>query len=243
MKQKIIIATVKSWNISNAERFKEMYKEKYDTYIFTSQEELTYKSLESIAPRYIFLPHWSWIIPEDIYKNIDCVVFHLTDLPYGRGGSPLQNLILNKVYDTKISAIRVSGGIDTGNIYIKEDFHVGKGSAEEILSRASEIIFFKMIPYILKNVPIPYQQEGDVVKFKRRTPDESDMGKASLKSINDFYDFIRMLDGEGYPNAYINMGSYKIIFSDAHIETERVTGRFEVIADNEKDINCSCPSR
>jgi len=233
MKEKIIIATIKSWNILNAERFKELYKERYETFIFTSNEELTYKSLEKIAPQYIFFPHWSWIIPEDIYKNIDCVVFHITDLPYGRGGSPLQNIILNKVYNTKISAIKVDGGIDTGNIYIKEDFHVGKGSAEEIFSRASEIILFKMIPYILENDPIPYEQKGDVAKFKRRRHAESDMANASLKSINDFYDFIRMLDGEGYPNAYIKIGNYKIKFSDARIETERVTGRFEVISEDE----------
>src|SRR3989304_1628540 len=121
MKEKIIIATIKSWNILNAERFKELYKERYETFIFTSNEELTYKSLEKIAPQYIFFPHWSWIIPEDIYKNIDCVVFHITDLPYGRGGSPLQNIILNKVYNTKITSIKVDVGIDTGNIYIKED--------------------------------------------------------------------------------------------------------------------------
>ena len=44
----------------------------------------------------------------------------MTDLPYGRGGSPLQNLIANKIYDTKISAIRAEGGIDTGRIYLKE---------------------------------------------------------------------------------------------------------------------------
>lgn len=242
MKEKIIIATIRSWNISNAERFKEIYKERYETFIFTTKEELTYRSLEKIAPRYIFSPHWSWIIPEDIYKNIDCVVFHITDLPYGRGGSPLQNLILNKVYDTKISAIKVDGGIDTGEIYLKEDFHVGVGSAEEIFSKASDTIFFKMIPDILDNNPIPYEQKGDVVKFKRRTPAESDMEKASLKNINDFYDFIRMLDGEGYPKAYIRIGNYKIKFSDAHIETDRVTGRFEVIAEDEEDFNCCCSS-
>ncbi len=41
----------------------------------------------------IFIPHWSYIILPEIYLNYECIVFHMTDLPYGRGGSPLQNLL------------------------------------------------------------------------------------------------------------------------------------------------------
>ncbi|MDZ4177737.1 MAG: methionyl-tRNA formyltransferase, partial [Coriobacteriia bacterium] len=52
-------------------------------------EELTVKHLGDIGPRYIFFPHWSFMIPQAIYEAFECVVFHMTDVPYGRGGSPL----------------------------------------------------------------------------------------------------------------------------------------------------------
>ena len=55
--------------------------------------ELTRAALEQAKPRYVFFPHWSHIIPEDIHGAFECVIFHMTDLPFGRGGSPLQNLI------------------------------------------------------------------------------------------------------------------------------------------------------
>ena len=30
---------------------------------------------------------------QEIHENYKCIIFHMTDLPFGRGGSPLQNLI------------------------------------------------------------------------------------------------------------------------------------------------------
>ena len=49
----------------------------------------------------IFIPHWSFIIPKEIYQNFECILFHMTDLPFGRGGSPLQNLIKFWIFDSE----------------------------------------------------------------------------------------------------------------------------------------------
>ena len=57
------------------------------------QESLEFLKLSKFSPHYIFFPHWSWLIPEEIYQNFECVIFHMTNLPYGRGGSPLHYLI------------------------------------------------------------------------------------------------------------------------------------------------------
>ena len=73
--------------------------------------------IRRINPEYIFFPHWSYIIPKEIFSNYQCIVFHMTDLPYGRGGSPLQNLILAGKKKTKISAIDVVEEIDAGDIF------------------------------------------------------------------------------------------------------------------------------
>jgi methionyl-tRNA formyltransferase len=228
-KERVVMATIKSWNLKNAHKFRETYKDKYDTGIVDNPKDLTVEKLKEINPQYIFFPHWSWIIPKEIYNNFECIVFHMTDLPYGRGGSPLQNLIAKKIYNTKISAIRVEGSIDTGKIYMKEPLYIGTGSAEEIFIRASEIIFAKMIPYILEHKTIPVEQTGHETSFKRRTSDQSNIEKANIKNIDDMYDFIRMLDAEGYPRAYIKMGNLKILFSDVHRDSDDLTGRFEII--------------
>lgn len=45
--------------------------------------------LNRTTPKYIFFIHWSWIVPSVILEKFECVCFHMTDLPFGRGGSPL----------------------------------------------------------------------------------------------------------------------------------------------------------
>ena len=42
----------------------------------------------------------------------------MTDLPFGRGGSPLQNLIVRGYKETMLSAIKCVGEVDAGPIYI-----------------------------------------------------------------------------------------------------------------------------
>jgi methionyl-tRNA formyltransferase len=229
MKENVVIATIKSWNVRNAKKLKEDLQGKYDVWIITEKENLTYETLDKIKPTFVFFPHWSWKIPREIHENFNCVGFHMTDLPYGRGGSPLQNLILNKVYETVITAFRITEELDAGEIYMKVPFYIGVGSAEEIYMKASEIIFTKMIPYILENRPAPTKQSGEVVVFKRRTPNQSDIMKADIQSLDDIYDFIRMLDAEDYPKAFIQIGKMKILFSEVHRKNEKLVGRFEII--------------
>lgn len=227
--ENIIIATIKEWNIRNFFKIQELDKNKYKFHLITNKEELTYENVSKINPKYIFFPHWSWIIKEDIYKNFDCIVFHMTDLPYGRGGSPFQNLIMNEVYETKISALKVDGGLDTGDIFFKYDFNIRVGSAEENFITLSSIIFEKMIPYLLENQLVPQKQTGEVVNFKRREANESDILKLKEKNLNKMYDFVRMLDAEGYPKAYIKLDNIKIEFSEVHLKNKKLVGRFEVI--------------
>ena len=227
--ESLVIATIKSWNILNAQKFKERWKDRYHVYLITKRDELNFERLKEIKPRFIFFPHWSWIIPRDIYENFECVVFHTADLPYGRGGSPLQNLILRGVKWTKVSALRVDGGIDTGPIYMKKDVFIGLGSAEEIFIEISRIIFEEMIPEILEKRPQPVPQEGKVLEFKRRRPEESEITPEIAHDLRALYDFIRMLDAEGYPKAFVTLGQFRIILSEPHLRSDRICGRFEII--------------
>jgi len=225
----IIVATVKEWNIKNYFSLREKYEGKFNFYLLTNSDELNYDFIKDINPKYIFFPHWSWIIPKDVYENYECIVFHMTDLPFGRGGSPLQNLIMEEIYDTKISALKVDKGLDTGDIYLKEPFNISEGSAEENFIKLSSIIFQNMIPKLLDNVIIPVKQTGKVTTFKRRTPEQSNINLLETKSISKLYDFIRMLDAEGYPKAYLELDGIKIEFSKVNLLNNTLNGKFEVI--------------
>tara|TARA_B110000003_G_scaffold126842_1_gene128929 strand:- start:15310 stop:16002 length:693 start_codon:yes stop_codon:yes gene_type:complete len=188
-------------------------KKNFSWILIDKRKDFNLDYLKSIKPDVIFIPHWSYIIPKDIYEKFECIVFHMTDLPFGRGGSPLQNLIVLGKEKTKISALRVVKELDAGPIYLKEDLSL-QGTAEEILMRANSIIELMIIELIDKDIE-PIEQQGDVVHFKRRTPKESDM--SGLKQIKDIYNYIRMLDAKGYPNAFIENEYFKFEFSKASI--------------------------
>lgn len=225
---KILIATHKSWNIDRANALITNHKE-HDIRLITEKDELTEEMVNDFAPDYIFFPHWSYYIPQSIYEKWECVVFHMTDLPYGRGGSPLQNLIVRGIKNTKISAIRVVEGMDAGAVYMKEDLNLD-GSATEIFDRASEIIFSKMIPVILKGDIVPKEQEGEVVTFKRRNKADGEL--LPTMTLETIYDFIRMLDAEGYPNAFIKFGDYTLEFSDAALNGDEVAAKVVIRKEN-----------
>lgn len=219
---KIIIATVKTWNIENAVRFQKLYSDKHSVLILNDKKSLTLTKIGIFAPDYMFFPHWSYRIPDEIYRNYRCIVFHMTDLPFGRGGSPLQNLIVKGYSETKISALKVVEDFDAGPVFLKRELSL-RGTANEILKRASDIIFDDMIPYIIEQNPEPCLQEGKTTVFKRRTPQQSLLD--SDMDIITLYNHIRMLDGEGYPNAFIQFGDYKLEFTNAKLEKDSLSAR------------------
>ena len=214
---RIIIATVKSWNIERAQALQKQYAGVHDIVVYTTKEEYTIEHVRDFNPDYIFMPHWSYLVPNEITDNWECVVFHMTDLPYGRGGSPLQNLIVRGHKETKISAIRVTRKLDGGPVYMKRPLSL-TGSAQEIFVRCADIIFQEMIPMFLSEKMTPKPQEGEPVVFKRRKPEEGQI--TSDMELDKIYDYIRMLDAEGYPRAYMEFGGYRLEFENAELSAD-----------------------
>ena len=211
-----VIAYNRSWCKNLPEKLASKTGKNFTT--IDNKKDLKRDYLNSIKPENIFFPHWSYIIPEEIYRNFNCVIFHITDLPYGRGGSPLQNLIVRGHRETIISAMQCVKEIDAGPVYLKKPLSL-EGSAEEIFIRANQIIE-DMIVEILDVNPQPEAQKGEVVWFTRRKPEDGDW--SGTKSLDEVFDYIRMLDAEGYPPAFIKIGDYKLEFFRASRKTGSV---------------------
>ncbi len=211
-----IIATSRPWYKWIAESLAKKLQVKI--HCISKKEELNFDDIQKINPKYIFFPHWSYIIPSNIYENFECVIFHMTDVPFGRGGSPLQNLISRGIYETKITALRCEKELDAGPVYLKRPFSL-YGAAEEIYIRASKVIE-EMIEYIIQNQPEPKAQEGDVVYFKRRTPKEGDLSQ--LDTLEQVFDYIRMLDADGYPRAFIETDHFIFEFERASLKNNYI---------------------
>ena len=159
-----VIATTKLWHEILVHRLTD--KTNHNFHLLTHKEDLNIEALDELNPRYIFFPHWSYMVPEDVYSKYECIIFHMTDLPYGRGGSPLQNLIIRGHKDTKLSALRCVSDLDAGPIYLKRSLSL-EGSASEIFLRSVDLIE-SMIVRIIETNPKPKNQSGKVTRFNRR---------------------------------------------------------------------------
>ena len=205
---KYVIASSKNWFTKHqqSDEFRCL-----DICYITEKEDLTLDFLDSIKPRFIFFPHWSWIVESEIFEKYECIVFHTAPLPFGRGGSPIQNLIVRKIDSAPVCALRMTEVLDGGPIYDSIPISLS-GTIEQIFEHIS-ISVEALIIKIIKEQPEPKPQVGEPVYFKRRTPAESELSK--FCDITDIYDKIRMLDGYDYPKAYILYGDMKVEFSQA----------------------------
>ena len=100
MSASYVVCTVKDWNVDAFRRRSPSLPGAWT--LIEKPGDLTVSGLDAIAPRYVFFPHWSWRVPAEILSRYECVCFHMADVPYGRGGSPLQNLIVLIVFISKL---------------------------------------------------------------------------------------------------------------------------------------------
>jgi methionyl-tRNA formyltransferase len=206
-----IVAGAKPWNKRVFDEIIASYAGEW--HFVDAQAELTVEKVRRTDPRYIFFMHWSWRVPPEIIDSHACVCFHMTDVPYGRGGSPLQNLILRGHRRTKLTALRMVADFDAGPVYLKKDLCL-EGNAEEIYIRAS-YLSARMMLEIVETEVTPIPQSGEPVFFHRREPGES--GITQPEHLHALYDFIRMLDAKGYPVAFIEHLGFRYEFRRASI--------------------------
>lgn len=227
MNEKVyIIATTRPWNIQAFEKYTPEMNGKW--FLATNPKELDALLVRLSKPRYIFFPHWSWKVPPAVHEQYECVCFHMTDVPYGRGGSPLQNLISRGVETTRLTALKMVEEMDAGPVYYKKPLSLD-GSAQDIFERAVDPVY-EMISCIADKEPLPVEQAGEPVFFARRTPQQSEMPERG--SIKELYDHTRMLDAISYPKAFLHYGDWHLEFTEASIHGDVVTAKV-VIRKNE----------
>jgi methionyl-tRNA formyltransferase len=210
-----VVAGAKPWN---RKVFDEVIRHYPGTWTYVDDASQLGDVVRAAHPRYAFFLHWSWKVPPDILAATECVNFHMTDVPYGRGGSPLQNLIVRGHHATKLTALGMVDELDAGPVYAKLDLDL-HGSAEEVYVRATRTAA-EMIGEIVAKEIEPKPQAGEVVAFGRRRPAESEV--PDLSSVEDLHDFIRMLDADGYPRAFLEHKGFRYTFGRAVLYDGRI---------------------
>lgn len=191
----------------------------YYNWTFISDKKiLTEISLDPKTVKLFFF-HWSYIVPKKIYTTYECINLHTSNLPDGKGGSPIQNQIMENILFTKVNALRMSvDGLDSGPVYNSREITL-QGSLNDIWITIT-CAAFKLIKDIIIHGLKPVKQvQGNFVTYKRRKDNEIPFLEKDLLEI---YNFIRMLDNKDYPNPFIKIGDYILEFSRANFDGEKI---------------------
>jgi methionyl-tRNA formyltransferase len=119
------------------------------------------------------------------------------------------------------------GELDAGPVYAKVPLSL-EGRAEDIYRTATDLSL-DLAAGLAAFEPEPVPQEGEVVAFERRRPEQSEL--PATGDARALYDFIRMLDADGYPRAFVRHGDLRLELSHARIEGDQVVASVTVTED------------
>lgn len=184
-----------------------------------SKEKYSEDEIYTFKPDYILFYGWSDMVKPELLQSFDCLMLHPSDLPRYRGGSPIQNQIIDGVTESAVTIFLMDDGMDSGPIsrQCKLSLH---GKLSEIFSRI-ESIGVELTVDILINGLNPVEQDHSLASYcKRRTPEMSEitLRELSESSADYLYNKIRMLQ-DPYPNAYfITSDGRKLRLKDCEID-------------------------
>ncbi len=215
----IVIAAYRDWGIAV---FKNLSCKKI--LVQTKKELNDLIQIDNISINCIIFIGWSDFISSSILNKFLCLCFHPSDLPHYRGGSPIQNQIIDGIDRTKGTLFKMTNELDAGPIYAKHQLDL-RGDIKAIfksLEEACLILVVKFINELLSGKKIKFHKQNNTnaTIFKRRTPNMSEITLDDFSKLTSvqLYNKIRAL-GDPYPNAFfLTKDGKRLLIKDAAIE-------------------------
>ena len=188
------------------------YQNKIKTKIskFTSNIKLinNHKNLKKNYDINVIFSYFRKIPPKYLKLSKINLIPHESDLPKGKGMSPLTWQILSGKKKIFFSLIEASSKIDSGLIYYKKEINIPKyvlfDELKKIQLNENLKLITKFIRFYAKNNEAPKgkKQKGRGTFFKKRSPEDSEI--KINKSVLSQFNLLRSADDKNYP-AFFNI--------------------------------------
>ena len=154
------------------------------------------------------------IVPIEILrKNINNLVVHASDLPKGKGWSPLAWQILEGSNDIPISLFEAVEKVDSGKVYIRETMNCrGTELIDELHSNLADISITMCLNFVNNYPEIVAEgicQSGFSSYYPRRSREDSKLD--IHKSIDEQFNLFRVVDNDNYPAFFEKNGVVYIL--------------------------------
>lgn len=214
---KIIGVSYRDWAIKIYEHIAKSTN--HTVLIIRNYDQYDDQVVKDFAPDLVLYYGWSWKVSEEILDQFPCVMLHPADLPKYRGGSPIQNQIINGVKDSAVTLFFMTEQIDGGDIISKRPLSL-RGHIDEIFDRMTCLGIEQTMELLERKYERIPQNHAEATVYKRRTPAESEITLEEIKTKSGEYLFnkIRMLE-DPYPNAFITTADgRKLRIKSAEVE-------------------------
>ena len=215
----IACITYRDWAINIYDKIYDNYKDEHNFLIWRAKDDFDASRLNEFRPDLILWYGWSWIVEETFVNDYESIMLHPSPLPKYRGGSPIQNQIINGEKIGAVSLFRMNEGLDKGDIYQQLPISLS-GTLDDVFRRISNRGFAATCDIINKNYTLRNQDESKSSYYKRKSPSDSEITLEELKtqSAEYLYNKIRMLN-DPYPNAYIiTKDGEKLFLTEAKLD-------------------------
>ncbi len=152
---------------------------------------------------------------EKVFKKLDLnrhnLVVHESDLPKGKGWSPLTWQVLEGRNEITVTLFEATPAIDAGNIYDQEFIKLCGDELIDELRVAQGKATIHLIQKFVSDFPDikGRAQVGESTYYAKRTPEHSTLDPD--KTIREQFNLLRVVDNDRYPAFFINNGvKYKI---------------------------------
>ncbi len=198
---KIMCISYRDWAFKIYANIQEETEHEY--LIINSYENYSDEKVLEFNPDYILFYGWSWLVSSEIIEKFKCIMLHPSPLPKYRGGSPIQNQIINGEQNSMVTLFFMTDSLDDGDIILQEAISLN-GHLNDIFNRIIKIGTKLTQDFLEGNYTPTKQLEKDATYCKRRKPSEGEITIEELQTKDSIYLFnkIRMLE-DPYPNAYI----------------------------------------
>ena len=144
-----------------------------------------------------------------LYLNKHNLVVHESDLPKGKGWSPLTWQILEGKNRIPLTLFEASKKVDAGVIYAKDYIYLEGHELLEEIKHQQGLITNKLINKFIDNMPklSSTPQTGKSTYYPKRSSDDSKLNID--KSISNQFNLLRVCDNERYP-AFFEIHGKKI---------------------------------
>ena len=132
-------------------------------------------------------------------RNRKNLVVHASDLPKGRGFSPLTWQTLEGENTIPVCLFEACEELDAGSIIFRVDMHFeGHELLGEMRKALGDMHIELCTRFLAQHIPpLGTSQTGEPTYYARRTPDDSEIDPG--RSLADQFDLLRVVDNEKYP--------------------------------------------